>query len=117
MKTNHPKKRQIEAKLETQMRVREPSTLAFLIACQLIRCDDIIEEGKARFRTALLIDRALSAHNTEHALLQRVAAEAAEKVQCGCTLRERDSGHRIDCDFGVLSDALTALNQHRKEKP
>jgi hypothetical protein len=39
----------------------------------------------------------------------RVLLRELENLECGCTLRERDSGHRTDCNMGAVREAAEKL--------
>lgn len=63
-----------------------------------------LEEGAAKIKNFALATRANEARAAVAELI-----EAASNIQCDCSLRERDSGHRIGCDMPYLRAALARI--------
>lgn len=40
---------------------------------------------------------------------KKEALEALDQMQCSCTVRERDSGHRTDCDMPQLKEIVRSV--------
>ena len=64
----------------------------------------------SREENAELVVKAVNEYEALNAV-----AEASKGVGCGCSVKERDSGHRSDCEVGPLLLALERLVTIRKE--
>jgi hypothetical protein len=39
--------------------------------------------------------------------------EACEKISCGCSIRERMSGHLLDCELSYITEALSSILEEK----
>ena len=38
-----------------------------------------------------------------------LAVDTLARIDCGCTLRQRESGHHVDCWMPMITEALAAI--------
>lgn len=77
--------------------------------------EEVNEYKRQEYRDyqAQIIDKHFALIIKEHAALNAVA-EAAEHADCGCTVKERYSGHRSGCAMESIHEALATLKSIRK---
>ena len=82
-------------------------------ARRIVACVNACEGIKTEHLEHASLDfgKELRAERDRIAALNKELVEAASEAQCGCTVRERDNGHRVGCWFPNLRAVLAKARQ------